>query len=249
MRLQKLLMQTDVVLLDFQKAFDEVQHERLIDKLHHYGIQGNTNAWIRSFLSGCTQTVILEGERLDSIEITSGVPQGSVIGPLLFSVFINGLPTKLQSDVRLFRDDCIMYRQIRKEEDEEEEWLMHLHQNKCEMLKVTNQSKTLKSMYKKVSIKKYLEITLQSSWNWKTNMDVTCTKAYSTICLLKRNMGNCQGTVKSSFYKSLVRPILKFSLTVWNPHKSRNIKKLEMVQDLSIVTIAKRVAPPKWWAP
>ena len=69
MRLQKLLMQTDVVLLDFQKAFDEVQHERLIDKLHHYGIQGNTNAWIRSLHIIITVQIILFLFRLGELKI------------------------------------------------------------------------------------------------------------------------------------------------------------------------------------
>ena len=108
--------QNGIALLNFQKAFDKVSHKRLIDKLHHYGIQGKTDVWISLFLSGRTQRVVLEGEHSDSIEIISGVPQGSETGSLLFSVFINDLPTTLQANVCLFADDCILYRQTRNED-------------------------------------------------------------------------------------------------------------------------------------
>ena len=154
--------------------------------------------------------MVLEGEHSDSIKITSGKPQGSVIRPLLFPVFINDLPTKLQSDVRVFADDCILCRKIRNEgdtlclqNDQDEfrqwckEWLTHLHPDTCEILRVTNKRKLLKSTYRiddhilnEVSSKKYQGITLQSPLKWNAHVDLTCSKANSTIGLLTRNMGN-----------------------------------------------------------
>ena len=94
--------QTDLVLLDFSKAFDKVNHSKLLWKLHQYGIRGHALAWIRAFLGNRSQTVVLEGEESGSVPVTSGVPQGSVLGPILFLAYIYDLPDELSPQVRLF---------------------------------------------------------------------------------------------------------------------------------------------------
>ena len=109
--------QIDAVLLDFSKAFDKVPHHRLSSKLHHYGVRGQTLAWIQSFLSDRCQQVVVDGEKSTAAPVTSGVPQGTVLGPLLFLVYINDLPSKVQSTTRLFADDCLMYRVIKSKDD------------------------------------------------------------------------------------------------------------------------------------
>ena len=101
--------QTDVLVMDFSKAFDKVGHERLLQKIMHYGITGRTQKWIRSFLSGRRQRVVLDGEHSDQVAVTSGVPQGFVLGPCLFLLYINDLANELESTVRLFADDTIAY--------------------------------------------------------------------------------------------------------------------------------------------
>ena len=102
--------QTDLIIMDFAKAFDKVPHRRLLHKLEYYGIRGSTHKWINSWLSGRTQQVVLDGQASDPVPVLSGVPQGSVLGPVLFLLFINDLPDNIRSSVRLFADDCVLYR-------------------------------------------------------------------------------------------------------------------------------------------
>ena len=110
--------QIDLIIMDFSKAFDKVPHRRLDYKLDWYGIRGNTGEWILDFLSGRSQRVVLEGASSDSEPVVSGVPQGTVLGPVLFLLCINDLPdVAVHSTARLFADDCIVYRPIRNNDD------------------------------------------------------------------------------------------------------------------------------------
>ena len=102
--------QVDLILLDFSKAFDMVPHQRLLTNLAHYGIQGDAHRWIRSWLTLCTQRVVVDGETSDFVRVKSGVPQGTVLGPLMFLLYINNISENLTSHTRLFADDYIMYR-------------------------------------------------------------------------------------------------------------------------------------------
>ena len=114
-----------MAVLDFSKAFDVVPHQRLLNKMRHYGINGKTHAWVAEFLTGRTQSVLVDGmrshgraddkaSRCDGDQVRSGVPQGTVLGPLCFLIFINDLPEVVSPGtmVRLFVDDCLQYRSI-----------------------------------------------------------------------------------------------------------------------------------------
>ena len=103
--------------LDFSKAFDKVPHRRLLIKLERYGIHGNLLSWMESFLTKRVQTVICEGATSTSSPVTSGVPQGSVLGPLLFLTYINDLPNGLTSTVKLFADDTLLYGVVVEDSD------------------------------------------------------------------------------------------------------------------------------------
>ena len=102
--------QTDLILLDFSKVFDKVAHEKLLLKLHHYGIRGDTLKWIKDFLDNRKQAVVINGINSEKKNpVSSGVPQGSVLGPILFLANINDLPEQVKSRVRLFADDTALY--------------------------------------------------------------------------------------------------------------------------------------------
>ena len=98
--------QVDGILLDFSKAFDKVPHQRLLVKLSYYGVRGNLYSWIKDFLTNRKQEVVLEGKHSSRSEVTSGVPQGTMLGPLLFLIFINDITKNTSSTTRLFAYDC-----------------------------------------------------------------------------------------------------------------------------------------------
>ncbi|KAI0207667.1 Tetratricopeptide repeat protein 25 [Lamellibrachia satsuma] len=143
--------QIDAVLLDFSKAFNKVS---LAAKLYHYSLRGNTLDWIQSFLSNRTQEVVLEGKRSFTAAVTSGVPQGTVLGPILFLCYINDLPGQVSSTAHLFADDRLLYRDINttaqadKLQDDidrlqkwEADWFMEFNPDKCETIRITNRRK------------------------------------------------------------------------------------------------------------
>ena len=137
--------QEDTIVLEFSKAFDKVNHTLLVHKLRCYSTRGRLNAWIDSFLDGRREgRKREEGERPDFVLVESGVPQGSVLGPGLFLTYINDLPAGIKSKVRLFADDTMCSKTIKKAEDQrtlqedldslttwEEQWSMDFHLQKC----------------------------------------------------------------------------------------------------------------------
>ena len=110
--------QIDIVVLDFLKAFDTVPHDGLLSKLKHHGIDKNISQWISNFLKKRKQCVIVDGVSSSLVDVDSGVLQGTVLGPILFLLHINYLPSIVSSKVRLFADDCLIYRQIKTNNDQ-----------------------------------------------------------------------------------------------------------------------------------
>ena len=108
----------DLVILDFTKAFDKVSFSRLIFKLKQNGINKSLLLWINNWLTHRTQRVVVNGCQSREATVTSGVPQGTVLGPLFFLVYINDIQRNISSKLRLFEDDSLLYRQITKPEDE-----------------------------------------------------------------------------------------------------------------------------------
>ena len=243
--------QTDLILLDFAKAFDKVSHRLLLHKIQNYGVRGSTLKWIEDFLKDRIQQVIVDGKSSNTAKVTSGVPQGSVLGPLLFLVFINDLPKCAKhSTPRLFADDCALYRRVSTDRDAallqddleslqkwERTWMMQFHPSKCQVIRITKKRHPIIFPYQVhgttlevVSSAKYLGLHVDSHLNFNQHVDVITKKANSTRAFLQRNFSNSNRKIKEATYKTYVRPITEYAASVWDPHTQRNIRKVEQVQ-------------------
>ena len=243
--------QIDAILLDFSKAFDRVPHERLLLKLNFLGVRGNLLSWIGDFLKGRTQRVILEGEKSNVAAVISGVPQGTVLGPLLFLAFINDLPECVSSQIRLFADDCLLYRPIKSQDDVkrlrddlielqawEDRWLMSFNPDKCEVLRITNKRKHAiianysirGSVLRTVNSAKYLGVTIAGNLSWKSHINNITKKANSTLGFLRRNLRKCPLKTRELAYNTYVRPTLEYASSVWDTNIKDQINRVERVQ-------------------
>ena len=110
--------QIAIAILDFSKAYDTVPHDGLLSKLKHYGIDEKILLWIYNFLKNRKQSVVVDGKQSSFIDVVSGVSQGTLLGLLLFLLHINDLSSVVSSKVRLFVDDCLIYRNIKNKEDQ-----------------------------------------------------------------------------------------------------------------------------------
>ena len=245
--------QIDSILLDFSKAFDKVNHYKLGLKLKHYGIKGDCLKWIVSFLKHRTQQVVLNGSFSESADVLSGVPQGTVLGPLLFLIYVNDMPALLQSLLRLFADDAYLYRCIKsildmhhlqedldKLQTWERNWDMEFNRQKCKLLSITNKLKPIPTSYtihgeelESVETAKYLGLTLHKKLRWNKHVSSICTKAHQKRSFLQRTLRRCSRKAKIQAYKIYVLRIIMYASCVWNPTGQSNSglrKELESVQ-------------------
>lgn len=241
---------TNVVFLDFAKAFDSVPHQRLLMKLEHVGIRGQVLKWVEAFLTGRQQRVVVNGHSFSWASVTSGAPQGSVLGPLLFIIFIDDIMDEVSSPGGLFADDCVLYREVSCKNDAEElqrdlekilewtrTWQLSLNAKKCKVLEITNRRTTVKFEYsingsklESVDSLKYLGVLIDKKLRWNTHCKSIATKAMRMLNVLKRSMSGCSQKSKAIAYRTLVRPHLEYCAQAWNPHTARNIEMLEKVQ-------------------
>ena len=245
--------QVDAVLLDFSKAFDKVPHQRLLHKLEYYGVGHNTLNWIRSFLTGRNQKVALEGVYSSTGPVTSGVPQGTVLGPLLFLIYINDMPDVVKhSKLKLFADDSLLYRKQTKQQDQlllqqdldalqrwEKTWQMEFNPSKCNTIHILpSKTKTpIQSTYHlhgqtldTTKESKYLGVTITDNLTWTNHIKNVAAKGSRTVGFLRRNFKDCTTKVKAATYTTMVRPTLEYASTVWDPHEEQDKKLLENVQ-------------------
>ena len=221
-------------------------------KLRHYGIRNSNLGLIQDFLMGRTKQVLLEGVTSSTAPVQSGVPQGSVLGPLFFLLFINDLPNCVSegSTVRLFADDCALYRDIRGEQDAiklqqdlealqqwKGDWLIEFHPKKCQVLHFTNKRKCVEHPYSThghtleiIDSAKYRGVNIHKTLKWNHHINQVTKKANSTSAFLRRNIYQCPRETKALCYQTLVRPLTEYISFISDPHTVKNISKLDMIQ-------------------
>ena len=242
--------QVDIPILDFSKAFLKVPHQRLLGKLRHYGITGQTCGSIQAFLSNRTQCVVVDGASSQWCPVESGVPQGTVLGPLLFLLFINDPPNFVSSQVRLFADDCLIYRTISSIEDQlklqadpnsledwASTWGVSFNPSKCTLMSISRSSSPFIFFYslcdvilQQVDEAKYLGILLRSDLMWSKHIQHLVSKANSTMGLLRRNLTTHSAKLREQAFISLVHSCLEYCCAIWDPHLAKDSDNLEAVQ-------------------
>lgn len=243
--------QTDCVFLDFRKAFDTVSHPLLLNKLKLLNLDFNVFRWIENYLSQRRQCVVLNGKNSGFVDVTSGVPQGSVLGPLLFLLYVNDISVGISSRIRLFADDCVVYKKIKDEQDAAllqrdlesintwcSTWQMKLNPKKCVHMCFTKKKKKIESHYRiennlisNESTFKYLGVTLSSDCSWNAHVDDVIVRAGRALNFIQRNLKCSQPDLKKTAYLTCVRPILEYACAVWDPSQSTLIDKLEKIQN------------------
>lgn len=241
----------DTIYLDFQKAFDTVPHRRLIGKLDAYGISGNILDWIKGFLTERSQIVKVNGVESFPAPVISGIPQGSVLGPLLFLIYINDLPDAVKSYVLLFADDTKIFRCVASESDAKElqedidslqnwsdKWLLRFHPDKCHVLtlgkleniKFTKRYTILQQELEHVDIEKDLGVSFDSNLTFEQHISAKVNKANSIVGLIRRSFTYLDCKLFKKLYTTFVRPHLEYGQAVWSPHLRKHINLLENVQ-------------------
>ena len=243
----------DVIYCDFMKAFDKVPHKRLLYKIEKYGIVGNIHGWIESFLSNRTQCVVINDEISASAPVTSGIPQGSVLGPLLFVIYINDMPEVVDTDsyVFLFADDTKVFRHMKNEKDTlqlqkdienlvdwSNKWLLKFHPDKCVSMAIRSKNKQHTPHSYKMGhhtlaqscCEKDIGVHIDEHLSFDTHINTAINKANRILAITRKTFDYMNPDMFTQIFKSLVRPHLEYAAAVWNPHKIYQKEAIENVQ-------------------
>ena len=248
----------DIIYLDFSKAFDKVPKHRLIQKLKSHSIKGNVLSWINNWLTGRRQRVIINGEQSTWEPVLSGVPQGSVLGPLAFVIFINDIDTltKFITIMRKFADDTKLAQCILSEEDRDklqdclnllcewaDIWGMSFNVAKCKILHVGHNNPKYEYFMNGIKLS---EVKIEKDIGVKVSHDLKP----SIQCLEAAKTANYMlGTISRAFhfrdrhvflnlYKQYVRCHLEFSVSAWCPWTAVDKDVLERVQRRAVNMIS-----------
>lgn len=244
-------MQTDVIYTDFSKAFDKVNHSLLIQKLNAVGFKGNIIDWITSYLTGREQMVTFGDSISRPIHVTSGVPQGSHLGPVLFLLFINDLPNAVtESNLLMYADDVKIFIscdnapdhvRLQYDLDAFYTWckinLMELNLKKCKHM-MFSRSRPIISQFtlggsslELVDSFIDLGILLDRKLTFNNHVITTVNKAFGVLSFIKRWAKEFSDPyITKNLFTSLVRPILEYGSVVWDPHYDLYVNMLESVQ-------------------
>lgn len=244
--------QTDVLYTDFSKAFDKVNHNLLLLKLELLGLDASLLEWLSSYLSGRIQAVKIGDVVSRDINVTSGVPQGSHLGPLLFLLFVNDITLFLGDvDYLMYADDLKVFKLVRDDDDVNalqvaanaiDQWCvdnyMFLNINKCNIITFTRKRDPVRHAYtirseciSRVEVVKDLGVWLDEKLLFKKHLDVVVAKANSILSLIKRFGKEFKDVfVIKTLFQSLVLSLIEYGSVIWMPAFNVDINRLESIQ-------------------
>ena len=244
----------DIIYCDFMKAFDKVPHRRLIHKVRQYGITDNILGWIENFLNNRKQVTVINDHKSHTAPVTSGIPQGSVLGPILFVIYINDLPEAVNpsSHIFLFADDTKVFREIKCDQDHEilqkdidnmmawsKNWLLKFHPEKCVMMSMGKNSASNKEKHTYTmeghnlnysSCEKDLGVYIDEDLSFDIHISQAINKANRVMAIARKTFDFMNEDIFLNIFKGLVRPHLEYATAVWSPHLIKHIDDLENVQ-------------------
>lgn len=211
--------------------------------MSNYGVNGS----LPSFLKHRSMNVVVDGEHSRSVHVESGVPQGTVLGPLMFLCHINDLPLSVKSHVRLLADDCLLYQTIstiqvhihlesdlHQLETWAETWGMKFNAKKCYILSVKSKTTYFyelnKTILKHVDSNPYLGVIISKDLTWSNHIANICKGASSTLGFLRRNLKHSPLECRKTAYIALVRSKLECASIIWDAYLNKDIDKIEKVQ-------------------
>ena len=241
-----------VVFGDITKAFDKVYHPALLQKLANVGIAEEALAWVENYLSNRIQRVVINGESSSWGHVEAGVPQGSVLGPLLFLIYINDIVDIVHTNIRLFADDTVFYvtvedPQIASNELNEDmqavsewsrEWLLTFNPKKTKEMIISKKRRNAihpnltyeGTIIENVKEHKHLGLLLKSDLSWTPHINSTCTKAMKMVCVLRSLQHRLNRRSLKTLYFSFIRPVLEYGNIVFSNCTQANDSDLEKVQ-------------------
>lgn len=238
----------DIVYLDFQKAFDKVPHQRLLYKLEAVGVKGELLNWIKNWLSDRKQRVVIQGETTVWKRVTSGVPQGSVLGPILFLIYVNDLDENIVNKLLKFADDTKLLGKVSTPEEIQqmkddlhqisvwtEKWQMSCNLDKCKVMHIGKNNQKINyefggQLLDKIDREKDLGVLFSSNLKVEDQCAQAANKANRLFGLVKRTFANRDKNSMLILYKSLIRPHLDYCTVAWRPQLTKDIDKLERIQ-------------------
>ena len=247
----------DVLYTDFSKAFDSVPHQRLMKKMSDIGITGSTLNWIKSFLSNRQQRVRVDNEYSEWKPVISGIPQGSVLGPTLFVIFINDMPDVVKCMIQLFADDAKNFINVNIRDDDgnkklqadihnltqwSSKWELPFNTGKCKVLHLGNSNpchryKMNGERLAQVNDEKDLGVIIDKDLRFHKHAAAAVKTANSRLGLIKKSFAVLDQTTLPLLYKSLVRPHLEYGNLVWGPFLREEILNVEKVQKRATKTV------------
>jgi hypothetical protein len=242
----------DVIFLDFKKAFDSVPHKRLLNKIADLGISNQCLQWIEKILTNRSQLVKINNATSSESPVISGVPQGSVMGPTIFIMFINDLPVNIRNKLFMFADDVKIYRRITNINDCKllqddldnlqkwsEKWQLHFNPTKCQLLRLGKNHPIFnyqlgppqnRENIAPVNSVSDLGVTTSKNLSPDEHIAKATSKATRVSFTVKRTMGHLTKESGRALFCAPVRPIVEYGASVWMPAKIKDIEVVEKVQ-------------------